>query len=291
MVRKPYLYPYKIRGIRIAILILAHKNASQLERLIDHLHSHFDVYVHIDKKSTLSLTTSKAVFVKNRRVYWGSYKQILATLELFKTAHQKKYDRYLLISGQDIPIKTNQEIIEFFKNNSSKQFLEFNALPIHWWSSEGGLERLKHYYLKSAHPFLQKVSARLVHWQKKFKLFPRKIEMNYFGGGNWMDLNNAAVEYILNYVNSHPSYLRRFRYTHCADEIFFQTILLNSDLSNTCENKILRYFNWSKGPEYPRTLRKDDLEDILRSDALFARKFDETVDAEIISTIYAKIKS
>ncbi len=138
---------------------------------------------------------------------------------------------------------------------------------------------------------MQKVSARLVHWQKKFKLFPRKIKLAYYGGGNWMDLNNTAVEYILKYVDSHPDYLRRFKYTHCADEIFFQTVLLNSPLAHTCENKILRYFNWSKGPEYPRTLRKDDLEDILRSDAMFARKFDDTVDADVIADIYSRVKA
>lgn len=259
--------------------------------MVEHLHTHFDVYVHIDKKSDIKFNTNKAVLVKQRKVYWGSYRQILATLELFKTAYQKKYDRYLLISGQDLPIRSNVEIIQFFESNKDKQFLEFNALPISWWTSEGGIERIKYYYFKSNSKFLSKVFAKLTHWQKHFKLLPRKINKTFYGGANWMNLNSTALDQIMNFLHHNPSYLKRFKYTNCADELFFQTILLNSSLANTCENNTLRYFNWSKGPEFPRTLRKDDLEDIMGSDALFARKFDEMVDNEIISTIYSKIKA
>lgn len=106
-----------------------------------------------------------------------------------------------------------------------------------------------------------------------------------------MNLTHDAVSYILEYTNNHPEYLKRFRFTHCADEIYFQSILLNASFSKHCENNTLRYFNWSKGPEFPRTLRMDDLNDIIQSDALFARKFDEQVDSEIISEVYRQLKN
>jgi Core-2/I-Branching enzyme len=258
--------------------------------LIDHLSADFDVYVHTDKKSKLTLANTKASFIKRTKVYWGSYNQIKATLELFKTAYLKKYDRYILISGQDMPIKTNKDIISFFESYPDKQFLEYNPLPIKWWNSEGGLERIKYYYFKSNSKFIGKVFGKLTHWIKRLKFTHRKIDKQYYGGANWTNLNGNAVELILDYISKNPGYLKRFKFTNCADELFFQTILLNSSLAQTCENDTLRYFNWSKGPEYPRTLRKDDLEDIQHSKALFARKFDETVDKEIISLMYEHLK-
>ncbi len=229
--------------------------------------------------------------VERQRVYWGSYNQIKATLSLFKAAYKERYDRYVLISGQDLPIKKNAEISAFFEKHPRTEYLEFNALPVSWWGAEKGIERLKYFYLKSDSQFLQKVSARLVHWQKKFKFVNREITFKPFAGANWMNLTHEAVSYILNYTAKHPDYLKRFRFTHCADEIYFQSILLNSEFSSNCENNTLRYFNWRKGPEFPRTLRLDDLEDILASDALFARKFDKTVDAQIMEELYKRLNA
>ena len=41
--------------MKIAVLILAHKNKGQLERLISAMqHSLVDIYIHLDKKSSLS---------------------------------------------------------------------------------------------------------------------------------------------------------------------------------------------------------------------------------------------
>ena len=196
----------------------------------------------------------------------------------------------MLISGQDLPIKKNSERQAFFEKHPQTQFLEFNELPVSWWGAEQGIERLKYYYLKSDNRFIQKISAKLVHWQKKFKLVNREISFKPFAGANWMNLTHEAVSYILSYTAKHPDYLKRFRFTHCADEIYFQSILLNSEFGSNCENNTLRYFNWRKGPEFPRTLRMDDMKDILLSEALFARKFDEEVDTEIIEEIYRHVK-
>ncbi len=51
----------------------------------------------------------------------------------------------------------------------------------------------------------------------------------------------------------------------------------------------MRYVDWDSGPEYPRTLRINDYEKVMETKNLFARKFDETVDMEIIDKIYKAI--
>jgi hypothetical protein len=111
------VYPYfDVKMIRIAVMMLVHKNENQVNRLINHLSKGFDVYIHIDKRSSLKIYTQENIFVyKKYKTYWGSFNQIIATLYLLKKAHRKKYDRYILISGQELPIKTNTEIKIFFR--------------------------------------------------------------------------------------------------------------------------------------------------------------------------------
>ena len=45
----------------------------------------------------------------------------------------------------------------------------------------------------------------------------------------------------------------------------------------------LRYIDWERGAPY--VFRSDDFEDLINSSCLFARKFDSTVDREIIEKI------
>ena len=52
-------------------------------------------------------------YVDRVPVNWGG-SQIRAELSLLKCAVKKKYDYYHLVSGADLPIKTQDEIHQFF---------------------------------------------------------------------------------------------------------------------------------------------------------------------------------
>ena len=51
-------------------------------------------------------------------------------MELLKAAIKGNYDYYHLISGMDLPIKTQKEIHEFFENNKGKEFIQENDANI-----------------------------------------------------------------------------------------------------------------------------------------------------------------
>ena len=103
----------------------------------------------------------------------------------------------------------------------------------------------------------------------------------------WLNLNQAACSYILDYVERNPSFLTRFRYTRISDEIFFQTILLGTGFQEKetilCDD--MRYIDWESGPEYPRLLRSEDFKKCIQSGKFFGRKFDSSVDKEVIENI------
>ena len=85
-------------------------------------------------------------------------------------------------------------------------------------------------------------------------------------------------------MHANPQVVRFFRHVFVPDEIFFQTILMNSPLHDEIENDNLRYVEWSREPA-PAVLGVDDLDAMLSSGKLFARKFDPTVDDAVLAEL------
>jgi len=274
--------------------MLVHKNENQINKLIDHLSKDFDVYVHIDKSASINIKNRNNVFVfKEYKTYWGSFNIVLSTLLLLKEAHQKGYDRYILISGQDLPIKTNEEIKTFFKNNDS-EYIDMIKIP-----REDGwprIDRLTHYHLDSKYHgqddiIKYKIFYRLGRRMLSFysKCFPRKLNYTFYAGPQWFNFTHNCVNKIFDYLASDKNYIERYKWTLISDEIFFPTIIhLFEGLK--IEKNCLRYLDWDIVAEHPRTLQMDDYEKIMQSDALFARKFDEEIDKEVINSIYKIIE-
>ena len=198
------------RKLNIAILMLIHKDNNQVRRLIAHLSESFDIYVHIDRKAKIGHGfDSERVFACSKyRVYWGSYNQIRATLFIMKEAAKRSYDRYMIISGEDLPLVPNKQIIRFFESTDC-EFLQIERLPNSSWKGNGGFDRLDYFYPNSARhggvsrfesiplrilEFLN--SAILIPLMKTFSLRRKRI-VTYYGGSNWMDLTGGCVEKIL----------------------------------------------------------------------------------------------
>lgn len=274
--------------MKIAILILAHKNLTQLNALIKKLENNFNIYLHIDHKSNIKpediVQSARHRIAKQYPVYWGSYNQILATYNLMKHAHADNNDYYLLISGQDFPIKSNEYIIEYIEMNKYKDFIEYEKLPLKGWH-DGGFERVWYFWEnrdeRSALSFALKHIRR---YQRRNNLFQRNKERVFYGGANWFNMSKQTMHSVVKFIEKND-YLSKFKYTRCADEIWLQTLLIYELGIKSLINDSLRYIDWRSGPEYPRILRSSDIDDINNSSALFARKFDLEVDSKIINKL------
>ena len=100
-----------------AYIILAHKNPNQLNRMIKRLNeSHSYFYLHIDKNVLLKDFENipdlpgKITMVESIETQWGSFGIVAAVLNAMKLIDQsgKIFDRIILLSGQDYPIKSNR---------------------------------------------------------------------------------------------------------------------------------------------------------------------------------------
>lgn len=287
-----------------AFLILAHKNPEQLERLVTYLvNKDCMVLIHIDQKSITEFNDFRKKYASYDRirihseykVYWGSFNQIRAShLLLEESLKHFKFDYVHLISGQDLPVKKMDELNEFLLKENGQDFVHvFNSENNNSWSGDGGIDRMRLYWITDYPDSLKFVFSKLnvlIHlFQRTFKLF-RKISFKINGGTNWFSLSQATAKEVVSFVNKNPDFLKRFKNTRCADEIFLASILLNAGLENKVNSNYLRSIDWQTGPEYPRTFRKEDFERLKSvENVFFARKFDEKTDNFIIDQVYKEL--
>jgi len=93
------------------------------------------------------------------------------------------------------------------------------------------------------------------------------------------------VSYVYNFILQNKGFLKHFEHVLFPDELFFQTILLNSPLKEALANENLRLIDFSSNKAHPAFLVESDFERIKASPKLFARKFDPSQDAIILDKI------
>ena len=283
-----------------AYLILAHNNFELLKKLIILLDDERnDIFIHVDSKSLdfdrkdfdKITKYSNLVFINRSSVLWADYSMIKVELELLNSAcNNSNYRYYHLISGVDLPIKTQDEIHNFFEN---KDFEFIGICPNEVWYS---VRRLKFYHpLVSCKKF--RSSKFLKGLDRVFEYFQRVFRVNrlknknikVIDGWTWFSITDNFARYIL----SKKTFIEEtFRSSIASDELVFQTMIYNSDFYSKIYNDkslmkgSLRYIDWNRGRPY--TFRKEDFNELVseNNEMLFARKFDPCVDSEIIDMIF-----
>lgn len=276
--------------MKIAHLILAHKNPAQLERLLKAMaHPSFHFYIHVDKKADISafqpLFDNQTVFaVQNRtKVYWADYGTIQATINGWEEIIPKKeYDYVNVISAQDFPLKPAGYIHQYIQERAGKEFITCESIePGEPWSEAAS--RVRQYHLINwripGRHRLEKVINKI--------LPPRKFPFDHkiVGRANWFTLTPGAIAYCLQFLDRHPELVRYYKYCWGADEFIFSTILYNSHFRERLIDNLV-YVDWS-GPKtgHPKILGAEDIDKLKATDKLFARKFDMDHDAKVFDLL------
>jgi hypothetical protein len=283
-------------AVRIAYIISAYKQPDLLLRLIDRLNENTTNFlVHVDKKTDQHIfdrIVNGTRHMPNVRLlerhycYWGDFGHVLATLKGIDEIYRKHipFDYAVLLTGQDYPIKTNRQIHGFFEHSSGKSFMAYFALPNSEWSN-GGLQRVERWHLRfrDHHFEFPGTNASSIRRRLPGGLKP-------FGGSSYWCLSRACIEYIYEFTHTNVRVVNFFRYVDVPDEIFFQTILMNSRYATDIINEDMRYIEWRDlNSGNPSVLSKDDFPKLSASSKLFARKFDERVDMDILDMVDREI--
>lgn len=285
-----------------AVLITAYKNIAHLNLIVDFFSkSNVDCFIHIDKKSSIAdfeienIRKKKNVKLLSQKykVNWGGANHLKAILLLLNKAfNYSDYKYFHLITGHDFPIKSVKDISEFLENHNGKEFIEYNKFPYNNWEN-GGMDRLLYYnlydWVDGRAGWGEFLTKKILKIQKKIgfkRSFSKDFPVSLYGGSTYWTLSRTYVDYIFEYLQMHSAFLKRFKYTFCSEEIFFQTILMNSPFKENAINNSLRFIVWEKrNGNYPANLDISDYASIKESDAFFARKFEFPVSESLLKQI------
>lgn len=283
--------------MRVAHIIMAHKNPEQLSMLIASLeHPLFDVYLHIDAKESLDTFNGlhkhkNLTFIKKRtKCNWGGYsllKGILnCTEEVLSTSI--KYDIINLLSGQDYPLRPAREIHKYFEDHPNKIFLSFESPGGSWWKEAS--QRFEMYHLTDFNFPGKYLFQWLLNKTLPVRKFP--MQMSLYGGnkGCWWTITAQSAEYVIQELKRNGSLKNFLKLCWGTDEFVIPTLIMNSHFKDQVINDNLRYIDWSEGNANPKTLTKNDYDTVTNSGMLFARKFDTNQDSDIINKIDETLK-
>ena len=282
-----------------AYLIMAHTQPELLKKLLQMLdNERNDIYLHIDSKAkdypldevAAVLKKSKCIFTERTDVKWGSYSQINCEMILLKEAVKTEHAYYHLLSGMDLPIKSQEQIFAFFEKYNGLEFVDEDGATI----SEAALSRVKytHKFYGKAGSVKDILGALSVKGQKLLGVDKTQKYGNiiFQKGRNWFSITHGLAKLV---VEKEDWIQEVFGQSVCGDELFLQTVARNSEYAEKiCNPNTMpevpdtRYIDWKRGSNNnPYVFREDDFEELKNALGLFARKFDLNVDKKIVEKL------
>lgn len=256
--------------------------------------------------------------MKRRKIVWAGFNLVRTVLDglAIATTNGFKPDFIQIMSGQDYPIKPLQDYYDFLTQNKDKSFIEYAPLPRKGYNY-GMMDRINYYHIvfpkfRLAFPLISYLklkmhglSGKVPHTLQKIikKLpsappLPRKFIKGYepYEGSNWMTFSGDMASDLLKELAKSKNFLNYFKYTHVADEIFFQTFVINRvpNAKEKIVNSNLTYIAWNRNTGRPYDLKMEDWSQIEKSDRFFARKFhleDSAMLMDKIDNHLLKVKS
>jgi len=273
----------------VAYLIRAHHRPEQLVRLVERLATpNASFFIHLDGRSHELVREALLIGLAGQdNVHWvprvDSYysgfslvRSVLAGLEEVERGEVPPH--VVLLSGQCYPLRPAAEIEAFLRERAGESLVEHFHLPSERWADEhGGLDRIRYRYYERVHYRTRTLRLPLLR-----RRFPEGLEP--WGGSAWCVLSEEAVRTVLSFQHERPDAHEFFRRTKAPDEMYLQTVLLNSPLRDRVANEGVHHIEWPGG-SHPRTFASADFERLAASEKLFARKFDVAYDERVLDRI------
>ncbi|TWI65196.1 core-2/I-Branching enzyme [Pseudoduganella lurida] len=302
--------------MKIAYLIMAHDQPELFGRLARAVYAEgVSIYAHIDAKSDCAAFIAASAglpvgFTPDPvKVNWGGFSQVAAMLRLIEQAvAADEHDYFIFLSGRDFPLYSHGRLVQELDRHPGRSYMNFYPLA----DGADFVEKIRNHcyhdvYARLPGRFLRRAAGRIVR-AINARLPDRSFVAGlqpYRGSTSWC-LGRDIAQYIVKFTRNprNRAYLDFFQSVSCCDEIFFQTIVLNSPYAATLnlydidgtkpagemknENKAsLHYIDWSPDREDPAILVDRDFKSMYASGKLFARKFDVRRSAGILDRISA----
>lgn len=316
-----------------AYMIMAHKNPLQIIRLSKKLQSvGGNVFIHLDSfmsnediRPIVEFSNQHPrIYVCKKRIHGELDKRSLIDI-VFLIVDEVKYveettsvhfDYFLLLSGQDYPIKNVNFIEKELKEVYPKPYIDCTPYDRHNWvyhkfayykKSASYHNWITHNFKKGLVRSFLRVTALL--WEKVVPIFfidsyhkLSKINVELYGGSAWWILPDTIMDFILDKYTSNDEMVDiLLNESVTPEETFFQIMAMRSALAQMVDVnpkemvlqncKTWAYFsdNDKEFMGHPYVFTINEFDKLKHSDCWFARKFDETVDSEVMDKIDKEI--
>ena len=276
--------------MKIAYLIIAYTDPEQLKCLVSELAKHADVFIHINKLSDIKpfietfadlQSIHRVKFIDKRyRVHWAGYSILKATFELLENAlATEDYDRVILLTGQDYPIKSSMELQKFFDENRETNY-------IYAGNYDAEHHPMLPYFMNYDIKLLRKILNAL---RRFFPFLSRRKHPNYVEyQGNKFYLRGTApkwaitgecAKYLLDFYKNNPRFNLFMKFLFAPDDFYVATVIYYSRFQDSifAEKSIFLY--------YYEKLDISKLDEIMSSGCLYAKKFYSGHSDELIKAI------
>ncbi|MBB6632583.1 beta-1,6-N-acetylglucosaminyltransferase [Cohnella thailandensis] len=270
----------------IAYFIMAHHKPTMLLRLMNAIYSQDNLYlIHADSKADevlielvnhLAESNENIRILPSRALSWGGWSLVQVELDAIRylLSWSGDWNHYINLSGQDFPLASQTVVSKFLSGHQNNYFLFDKVDP------EKVVNLQNRYCIEDIDGF-QRIGHR-----KPFEQYFSSHIVQY-NSSQWRIISRAFAEYA---TTSYLSFEMQdyYRYTFLPDEYFFITLIMNSPFAATVLKKNMRFIRMESTENILRhatTLIMDDIGYLFNGDALFARKFDDEIDSNVIDFI------
>jgi hypothetical protein len=263
------------------------------------------VFIHEDRKSGESGLRERVqglgdiVYCEDREaVHWSGYSSVRAVMKLLRiVVGEGGFDRIVMLQGADYPWYSNRRLREFFERHREVEFIRACRISD---APEPYFSRKIRQVWRYDHPGL---GMRI--WHKWNRMMPIPVRAGhvteggvrhdvYFGTAQWA-ITGACARHVLEFADSHPRFCRFFESVHCADELFFHSVVHGSEFGGRTEKggaepRVPGIVNWRNLHYFEygskiRVFRADDLPVLEAADCPFFRKATSGESGELLDRI------
>lgn len=277
----------------IAYLVIAYKDPCQIQRLVRALSLSGDVYIHINRKVDITpflnlLKQEDRLFWSSKRyvVNWGGFSILQATFQLMSDALKtKKYDRYVLLTGQDYPIKSPEYIKKYFKERYDTDFIYGAEYDI---VKRQSLREVffydKSYILRGLLQIFKEILPHRIFLLLHDYVLYNGNKYPLRGLGPKWSICGSTAEILYSFYTKNKRFNRQFKYMHAPDDSYLPTVYPILFENLIASQEPIFYHLTAIG-----VLKDKDFESIQETPCLFARKFETGISDGILEKIDREI--
>jgi hypothetical protein len=278
------------------LLIHAHKDPDQLNTLVGQLcDEQFAIYVNLDRKSAIDparLHPAATLVTRRVDVRWGGFSQVEAILNSLRqvAAEVPAFDKVVYLSAQDFPLLSNRRLQQELARVAGHELLDTMPIGADGWPVAF---RYQYFYREGggrAERLACALANRALRLAGRTRSPPAGLAL--YGGSSWWALSRDCIRALLARIEREPAIVRFFKTVLCPDEMFFQTLVMNSPFGGRVLSQNFRYVRWPPhGARNPKVLDETDFEHIRASGAHFCRKLDSRLSAALLPRLMQLIQT